>query len=227
VRSYVLVGGRGSIAVVSKHGRAHGVDIAERDRLDEVGVDPEPLGPVFRGLGSSGLGGLGGIEPRRSRGGEVAQRTIQDAAENGMALAYDFADERLGESGQAEDALRADARRALEVKRSEFHSLGLVLGYDYAGSRIVSPDGGLPPETDPIIYRPSAAPGCLLPHSWLPDGRSLYDVLGDGFTLLVDADSAAEALNRATGWATGRAADSALAASSDVDRAEDRAGANA
>jgi hypothetical protein len=34
-------------------------------------------------------------------------------------------------------------------------------------------------------YSPSAAPGCLAPHAWLEDGRSLYDLFGKGFTLLV------------------------------------------
>ena len=145
------------------------------------------LAAEIHGWGGPGLLASYGAERR-----PVAQRTIQDAAANGKALAYDFADERLGESGPAGDALRADARRELQVKRSEFHSLGLVLGYNYAGSPIVSADGGRPPEPDPIAYKPSAAPGCLLPHSWLPDGRSLYDVLGDGFTLLIDEDSAGE-----------------------------------
>ncbi|GAA3695525.1 FAD-dependent oxidoreductase [Arthrobacter ginkgonis] len=145
------------------------------------------LAAEIHGWGGPGLLASYGAERR-----PVAQRTIQDAADNGKALAYDFADERLGEGGPAGDALRAEARTALQVKRSEFDSLGLVLGYNYAGSPIVSSDGGLPPQPDPIAYRPSAAPGCLLPHSWLPDGRSLYDALGEGFTLLVDADSADE-----------------------------------
>jgi hypothetical protein len=34
-------------------------------------------------------------------------------------------------------------------------------------------------------YVPSAIPGCLAPHRWLDDGRSLYDLFGAGFTLLV------------------------------------------
>ena len=33
-------------------------------------------------------------------------------------------------------------------------------------------------------YIPDAAPGARLPHAWLPDGASLYDRLGAGFTLL-------------------------------------------
>ncbi|HEY6925600.1 MAG TPA: hypothetical protein VI653_19125, partial [Steroidobacteraceae bacterium] len=33
-------------------------------------------------------------------------------------------------------------------------------------------------------YTPSTVPGCRLPHLWLPDGQSLYDLLGHEFTLL-------------------------------------------
>jgi hypothetical protein len=33
-------------------------------------------------------------------------------------------------------------------------------------------------------YVPTARPGARLPHRWLPDGASLYDRLGNGFTLL-------------------------------------------
>ena len=36
---------------------------------------------------------------------------------------------------------------------------------------------------------PSASPGSLLPHAWLDATTSLYDLLGSGFTLLVDRDS--------------------------------------
>ena len=32
--------------------------------------------------------------------------------------------------------------------------------------------------------RPAAQPGARLPHAWFPDGTSLYDRLGTGFTLL-------------------------------------------
>ena len=32
---------------------------------------------------------------------------------------------------------------------------------------------------------PSAAPGCLAPHWWLEDGKSIYDLFGLGFTLLI------------------------------------------
>jgi hypothetical protein len=33
-------------------------------------------------------------------------------------------------------------------------------------------------------FEQSTVPGCRTPHLWLADGRSLYDSLGGGFTLL-------------------------------------------
>ena len=33
-------------------------------------------------------------------------------------------------------------------------------------------------------FTPSTVPGCRTPHVWLDDGRSLYDALGPGYTLL-------------------------------------------
>jgi hypothetical protein len=35
-----------------------------------------------------------------------------------------------------------------------------------------------------VTYTPSSHPGARLPHTWLPDGTSIYDLLGDGFTLV-------------------------------------------
>jgi len=33
-------------------------------------------------------------------------------------------------------------------------------------------------------YTPSTVPGCRLPHFWLKDGRSLYDIMGQDYVLL-------------------------------------------
>ena len=118
----------------------------------------------------------------------IAARTIRDAAENGKALAYHFADPELVAAGPAGEAARGAAREALGVKQSEFDSLGLVLGYAYGDSPVVVPDGLPVPAEDPIRYVPSAAPGALLPHAWVSGTSSLYSVLGDGFTLLAGAE---------------------------------------
>lgn len=140
------------------------------------------LAAVIQGWAGPGLLDTYELERR-----PVAARTIRDAAANGKALAYHFADPRLADDGPHGEAARREAHAALAVKQSEFDSLGLVLGYAYADSPAVVPDGAPVPAEDPIRYVPSASPGALLPHAWLQDGTSLYSRLGTGFTLLADA----------------------------------------
>jgi 2-polyprenyl-6-methoxyphenol hydroxylase-like FAD-dependent oxidoreductase len=141
------------------------------------------LAAAITGWGGSALLASYGDERR-----PVAARTIRDAAANGKALAYHFADPDLAAAGPAGEAARRAALEALAVKQSEFDSLGLVLGYAYGDSPLVVPDGSPVPAEDPIRYVPSATPGALLPHTWLADSSSVYSRLGPGFTLLVDAE---------------------------------------
>jgi 2-polyprenyl-6-methoxyphenol hydroxylase-like FAD-dependent oxidoreductase len=137
------------------------------------------LAAVLQGWASEAL--LDSYEAERR---PVALRTIDAAGAQEAFLAPSFAEADLDDDGTAGRLLRADLARALQVKDPEFHSTGLVLGYDYPGSPAVVPDGAPVPAPELTVYRPSAHPGARLPHSWLPDGRSLYDLLGDGFTLL-------------------------------------------
>jgi 2-polyprenyl-6-methoxyphenol hydroxylase-like FAD-dependent oxidoreductase len=139
---------------------------------------------------SATLSGWGGPELLASYGLErrpVAARTIRDAAANGEALAYHFADPDLRRAGGDGVRARQAAHDALTVKQSEFDSLGLVLGYAYGDSPLVVPDGSPVPAEDAIRYVPSASPGALLPHAWLDSTTSVYSLLGAGFTLLADA----------------------------------------
>jgi hypothetical protein len=97
------------------------------------------------------------------------------------------------------DVLPRDAAAIQRAKRAEFYSLGLVLGYSYAGSPVIQP--GVPPAVDVTAYTPAAEPGARLPHHWLPDGSSLYDRLGRGFTLVgpvrTHAEGVADLVRRA------------------------------
>ena len=113
----------------------------------------------------------------------VAEQTVASAESNMRALAGD---------------LPADAATIQRAKRPEFHSLGLVLGYSYAGSPVIQPldslaadaaAGGNAVVPDSTSYTPVAEPGARLPHAWLPDGSSLYDHLGTGFTLVGPVES--------------------------------------
>ncbi len=109
---------------------------------------------------------LASYEPERR---EVIEQTVTSAESNMRSLAGDLPRNEL--------AIQS-------AKRTEFYSLGLVLGYSYSGSPVVQPAGRRPAGTDVTRYTPTAEPGARLPHEWLPDGSSLYDRLGTGFTLV-------------------------------------------
>ena len=53
----------------------------------------------------------------------------------------------------------------------------------YEESPICITDGTEPPEGDARLL-PSARPGTRAPHCWIADGRSTFDLFGDGFVLI-------------------------------------------
>jgi len=90
---------------------------------------------------------------------------------------------------EAEDADGAAARaligqEAYDLNVQQFCCAGLNFGYFYSGSPIMVTDEEQPPGYTMGGFTPSTVPGCRAPHFWLDDGRSLYDVLGAGYTLL-------------------------------------------
>ena len=122
------------------------------------------IAAVEQGWAGSGL--LASYEPER-RG--VIEQTVASAASNMTSLAGDLPRE--------EQAIQ-------RTKRAEFYSLGLVLGYTYAGSPVIQPDGRHARAAGVTSYTPVPEPGARLPHCWLPDGSSLFDQLGDGFSVV-------------------------------------------
>ncbi len=100
------------------------------------------------------------------------------------------------------EAIRTKVGTSVQASKArEFATLGTVLGLCYTGSPVIVDDGTLAPEHDSQHYTPSARPGCLAPHAWLRDGRSLYDLFGEGFALLAaesaDAQDIAHAIAQA------------------------------
>lgn len=91
-------------------------------------------------------------------------------------------------------ALRRQSMEQIKAdKYREFYALSVILGYSYAGSPLIATDPNAHsagPEA--FDYEPDAAPGSLAPHAWLGTDLSLYDLFGDGFTLLVLGGEAAE-----------------------------------
>jgi 2-polyprenyl-6-methoxyphenol hydroxylase-like FAD-dependent oxidoreductase len=135
------------------------------------------LAAVLQGWAPERL--LSSYEPER-RG--VVEQTVASAGSHLRNLAGDLA--------QDEETIQ-------RLKSPEFFSLGLVLGYTYAGSPIVQPAPGADADAsagagppDVRSYVPTSEPGARLPHWWRPDGSSLYDHLGHGFTLLCPEGSA-------------------------------------
>ena len=98
----------------------------------------------------------------------------------------------IEDATDAGETLRREVvKEIVEAKTAEFYALGVVLGYCYRASPVIVDDGSAARWTRSRDYVPSASPGCLAPHHWLPDGRSLYDLFGSGFTLLA-LDAGAE-----------------------------------
>jgi 2-polyprenyl-6-methoxyphenol hydroxylase-like FAD-dependent oxidoreductase len=115
----------------------------------------------------------------------VAQQTIDEAVRNMSSLAPELAAVLQAESDERFEATRHAAADAIRrTKDSEFHSLGLTLGYRYDNSPImIGAKSALPAANG--TYIPDAAPGGRLPHFRL-DGESLYDRLGREFSLVGD-----------------------------------------
>ncbi|WP_260850871.1 FAD-dependent monooxygenase [Rhodococcus sp. WB9] len=75
----------------------------------------------------------------------VAARTIAEAGAQEKALAHHFSTVEIGQDGPAAEEARRRTAEALAVKKSEFHSLGLVPGYAYTDSPVIVPDSSTPP----------------------------------------------------------------------------------
>ena len=143
------------------------------------------LAAVLEGWGGDSL--LASYEAERRA---VAEQTIQEATINMSVLAPELGNQEMGNSDLGGERARRAAAQAIQAaKDREFHSLGLVLGYQYDASPVIV-DDGTPPLPARQDYLPTARPGARLPHLWLPDGASLYDRLGNGLTLLRLRDDA-------------------------------------
>jgi len=93
-------------------------------------------------------------------------RNVEDPTPEGAALR-----KRIG-----------DAAYTLHVQ--QFACAGLNYGYFYENSPLIIYDGERAPDYSMYDYSPSTVPGCRLPHLWLRNGQSLYDLLSPDFTLL-------------------------------------------
>ncbi|WP_410631618.1 FAD-dependent monooxygenase [Amycolatopsis sp. cmx-4-83] len=162
-----------------------------RDRRVFLAGDAAHLNPPFGGHGlntgvadavdlgwklAAVLGGWAGpglLDSYEAERRPVQERVIAAATANMRVLSTEL----LADNLEDDDAAGAGAREAAgariqKTKKAEFHSLDLVLGLRIDESPVLPSGGGV-------------AAGARLPHAFLDDGRSLYDVLGPDHTLLV------------------------------------------
>ena len=173
------------------------------------------LASVIDGSAAPALLGSYGLERR-----PLAERNTGYARQFADSVGLLQATPLLEDDSPAGAAERLQAAQRLNAHvRLEFDIPGVTFGGRYDGSPAIVPDGTAPPPDSASRYEPTACPGGRAPHAWLADGRSLYDSLHFGWTLLVLGDappdtSAFEDAARARGIDLGvvRHADAALLA---------------
>jgi 2-polyprenyl-6-methoxyphenol hydroxylase-like FAD-dependent oxidoreductase len=91
----------------------------------------------------------------------------------------------IEEEGPAGERVREEVGRlTYEINVQQYACAGLNFGTYYDRSPIIAYDGAEHPAYTMDHYSPSTVPGCRTPHLWREDGSSLYDAMGEGFTLL-------------------------------------------
>lgn len=135
----------------------------------------------------NGWGGeavLDAYEQERQPITEQVSRFAMSHAEKAIAERTSIPPDFLDDSPAGETARATIGEEAFRLHLQQFACAGLNYGYYYESSALIIADEEAPPAYTMHDYTPSTVPGCRLPHFWLPDGRSLYDVLGREFTLI-------------------------------------------
>lgn len=133
-----------------------------------------------------GWGGEALLDSYEAERRPVHEWVLDEAVHNHSVLGNHLVVDGLEAANAEGERLRREiGQRIQSAKLREFATLGVVLGYRYAGSPVID-ERDEAPDTAPdfVNYVPSARPGHLAPHAWLHDGASLYDRFGTGFTLL-------------------------------------------
>lgn len=132
-----------------------------------------------------GWGGPALLDSYEAERRPAHEYVLDEAEANHATLPNLLVRDGIENDGPDGDAVRAQIAQIVERdKAAEFYALGVVLGYCYQNSPVIVDDGTGKSWTRSRDYHPTAIPGCLAPHKWIGDA-SLYDLFGDGFTLLV------------------------------------------
>ncbi|WP_306204640.1 FAD-dependent monooxygenase [Actinoplanes sp. RD1] len=144
------------------------------------------LAAVHQGWAPAEL--LQAYERERKPVGDQFAGAVGRAAQASLA---EVPDEIHAEGADGDRARRELAQRLARTEPHRYSPDGFSFGYHYAHSPLVL-GGADQPAIEMGAYESRARPGFRLPHVWLPDGSSVLDVLGAGFTLLRTGDVDAE-----------------------------------
>lgn len=113
----------------------------------------------------------------------IQAAVIEAAVANMRVLSTELFADQIDAPGKEGDRVRSLAHANIQArKHAEFHALDLVLDLGCEASPVMAANSATQPGSEGV------RPGARLPHRWLSLGRSLYDELGEGMTLLVLAD---------------------------------------
>ena len=134
-----------------------------------------------------GWGGPGLLQSYETERRPIAERNTLAARELNKHLSAMPAPLEMEDDTPEGVAARRLVGAHLATMGEEFASIGVQLGARYDGSPLIAANGAPPPD-DYVHYTPSSVPGGRMPHCWLGPGRgygdSLFDHLGNGFTLV-------------------------------------------
>jgi 2-polyprenyl-6-methoxyphenol hydroxylase-like FAD-dependent oxidoreductase len=140
------------------------------------------LSAVLNGWGGEKL--LDAVEEERR---PIALRNREGSkrhAEARMAIGKVWP-ENIDEEGPDGVARRAElAQKIIEIGNAENESLGIELGYSYAGSSLVCNEPSDECQDDPLVYLPTTTPGYRPPAVYLANGQPLFGLFGPEYTLL-------------------------------------------
>lgn len=116
---------------------------------------------------------------------QVSQQAMSLALSNlNMEHAGKQVDVLNEDSKAGEKAREKIGRELYETNFGQFACIGLNFGTYYESSPIIAHEAQPAPTYTLETYTPSTIPGCRTPHFWLESGESVYDRLGDGYTVL-------------------------------------------
>lgn len=134
--------------------------------------------------GWAGEGILDAYERERLPITDQVSRFAMKHAEGAIRERTSLPPELEDDSPAGAAAREAVGEAAYTLNVQQFACAGLNFGYFYDASPIILYDGEAQPRYTMADYTPSTVPGCRAPHFWLADGRSVYDAMGPGYTLL-------------------------------------------